>query len=260
MVPTAASQTATPATVSANDLDRDPSIARLKRRGHTGFTVTGRRRFDAMTWLGWVIAGALGGGLAAQLSIYWMVAFVYGPTELTTLAYLGASSAVVSALFQVPVLLVVAPRRGIALLWLPATLVAGTLLAQLLDQLVSATGATWVVVLPGTASALLFAFDVTYGFAIGVGQGLILLLATGHKRAPLIWIVANLVAVPAHAYFAHPYLGSIGSHAYFVESSAISHGAYAAVTGMALILVLRLRRRAPRHSGPKPAMDLQGQS
>ena len=222
--------------------------------------MTRRRRFDIVTWLGWVFAGALGGGLAAQLSIYWMVAFVHGPTELTTLAYLGASSAVVSALFQVPVLLVVAPRRGMALLWLPATLVAGTLFAQLLDQLVSGTGATWVVLLPGTASALLFAFDVTYGLAIGVGQGLILLLATGRKRASLIWIVANLVAVPAHAYFAHAYLGSIGSHAYFVESSAISHGAYGAVTGVALILVLRLRRRAPRHFGPKPAMELQGQS
>ena len=75
-----------------------------------------------------------------------------------------------------------------------------------------------------------------------------------------LWLVANVLAWPVTDFVAHLYPGPLGREPGLIASVALTDGAYAAVTGLALIAILHLGRRAPARARPMtPAPGLQGQ-
>lgn len=219
------------------------------------------RRSGAALWVLWVAAGALGGGLAVLLAFAGLTAMVNGPDEFRVLAYFGTLAAIV-ALFQSLLLTFIAPRKKAALLWLPATVVGATVVYTLFQNLVfrvSLTG-SFALLPGGTASVILWgAYATTYTLALGLVQGLVLAVITARKMAWAVWVGGNLIAVPVSMNFMHVYVGPLASGPYLVVSSAISHGAGAAVTGLALLVILRLGRRYRGPVAPSAAAALEGQ-
>jgi hypothetical protein len=183
------------------------------------------------------------------------------PYDLRVLAYF-ATFAAIAALFQSLVLMFIAPRKRAALLWLLATVIGASLVHRLLKELVfnvSFAGALTFVP-AGMATAILGgAYEATYALALGLAQGLVLAWMTARKAAPVIWVAGNLLPLPVSNFFAHLYVGPFGRGTTFIESNAISYGAHAAVTGVALLLILRLRRRGREPFAAKAAAALEGQ-
>lgn len=226
------------------------------------------RRSGAALWVFWSAGGAFGGGLATLFVPVWLGTMVSGsgnptalPYDLRFLAYFGTFAAIV-ALFQSFLLILIAPRKRAALLWLPATVIGASLFYRLLQDLVfnvSLTG-LFAFLPPGTASAIIGgAFEATYALALGLAQGLVLVLVTARKAALAAWIAGNLIALPISNYlYANTYVAPAGSGASFIASSAISHGAAAAVTGLVLLFILRPRRRDRRPLVPTAGLQSQG--
>lgn len=204
------------------------------------------RRSGAALWVLWVAASALGGALATLLPLAGIGDLVNASSSYSAVLAYFAAFAAIAALFQCFVLVIVAPRRGAALLWLPATLVGAGLLYNLFNQLLfTVTNSTGSFFYPGgTLSPILqAAYEANYAVAIGLAQGLVLTLIAHRKAALAIWLVGNLLALPASHYFAHLNVGGGARGTTFIVSNAIFYGAYAAVTGMALLFILRLGRR-----------------
>jgi hypothetical protein len=219
------------------------------------------RRSGPALWAVWVAASALGGGLATLLPLAGVADLVNRSSAYVfMLAYFGAFAAM-AALFQSLVLIFVAPGRRAALLWLPATFVgAGLLYSQLHELLFTISNSTASFYPGGTISPILeAAYGATYALAIGLAQGLVLTLMTARKAAFAIWVVVNLLAVPASHYFAFLNVTASGLRMTFIVSNAIFYGAYAGVTGVALVLILRLGRRNREPHAPTTAAALEGQ-
>jgi hypothetical protein len=203
------------------------------------------RRSRAALWVAWLVAGGLGGGAATLLPL----ALVNPPDSFWVPVYFAAFSAI-AALFQFLVLKFVAPKTRAVLLWLPATVVGVAVLYPLLDQLVFAVS--------NLTGMFMFAYDGTWLLSLGLAQGLVLTVMTGRKTALAIWVGGILLALPVSDYFAHLYVPLTGGVA-LVVSNAMSHGAEAALTGVALILILDLGRRA-RQRAQRAAPAPQGLS
>jgi hypothetical protein len=101
--------------------------------------------------------------------------------------------------------------------------------------------------------------DVSYPLPLGVAQGVVLALVTRRKSALAIWIVANVLAWFPSDYVAHLDVGLSARGAALVVSSAYAAGAYAAATGLALIVILRPGRRGRKAVALMTAAELQGQ-
>lgn len=219
------------------------------------------RRSGAALWTLWVAAGALGGGLATLLAFAWLGAIVDRPGEATplpydlrVLAYVGTIAAI-AALFQSLLLTFIAPGKRAALLWILATFVGASLLSRVLRDLVFDVTLTDSCrsIPAGLASAPL-AFEGTYAFGLGLAQGLVLVLVTRRKSALAVWIAGSLIALPLANYVGpHTYFLLPGAGATLIVSSAISAGARAAVTGLALLVILRLGHRNPMPVAPRAA-------
>ena len=211
------------------------------------------RRSAVALWLAWVLAGALGQGLVSLIQAGGMGAWLANADELSLLAY-GMTLVAIATMFQYVVLLRVATRRWLTLLWLPTT-IAGYQLYLQLERL-------WFTVLPGISGSFdpTAIPDITYPLALGVTQGILLMLMIRRWTAMVLWVAGNLVGL-----IAADYLGgfvSIDPHAPgvgLVASSMIWAGAYAAATGIALGVILRMRRRAVAPPLPAAVPTLQGQ-
>lgn len=203
--------------------------------------MTRRWRVDSVTWLGWVAAGALGGATATVLGLLGVPSSPNDQGELATLAHFLTYAAVVST-FQFVVLGLVGHRSRAALLWVPAALV-GTYLW--LDVV-------WFPWFP--------ADEFIYPLALGAAQGAVLALMTRRWVSLPLWLVANVVAWPVTGYVGHLYVGPLTREASLVASVTLTNATGAAVTGLALVLILRLGRRTSAPAAPKiPAPGLQGQ-
>jgi hypothetical protein len=220
------------------------------------------RRSGAALWAVWVAASALGGGLATLLPLAGVADLVNGSSAYNfVLAYFAAFAAIAS-LFQSLVLVFVAPGHRAALLWLPATLFGASVLFSTLNHLLltisTSTGSFFYA--SGTMSPILgAAYEATYPLTIGLAQGLVLTLMTRRKAALAVWLVGNLLALPATHYFAYLKVGGEARAMTFIVSNAIFYGAYAVVTGVALLLILRLGRHSREPLAPKVAAALEGQ-
>lgn len=227
------------------------------------------RRSGVALWVLWCAGGALGGGLATLLAIAWLSGIVRGstdpgalPYDLRVLAYFGTFAAI-AALFQSLLLGFTVPRKRAALLWLLATLIGASLFYRLFRDLVFNVSLTGLfAILPAGSASAVFGgfFYATYALGVGLAQGLVLVLITGRKSALAVWIAANLIALPVLDYvYAHTYVAPAGSGARFIALSAASTGARAAVTGLALLFILRFGRRDPGPVAPRAAAALQSQ-
>jgi hypothetical protein len=221
------------------------------------------RRSGAALWAVWVAASALGGALATLLPLAGVADLVNGSSAYDFILAYFAAFAAIASLLQSLVLVFAARRRGAALLWLPATLLGASLLFSLLNHLLltisTSTGSFFYP--SGTMSPILgAAYEATYALAIGLAQGLVLTLMTRRKAALAVWLVGNLLALPATHYFAHLNVGGEARGTTFIVSNAIFYGAYAVVTGVALLLILRLGRHSREPLAPKVAPALEGQS
>jgi hypothetical protein len=220
------------------------------------------RRSGAALWAVWVAASALGGGLATLLPLAGVADLVNGSSAYDFILAYFAAFAAIASLFQALVLIFVAPGRRAALLWLPATLLGASLLFSLLNHLLltvsTSTGSFFYA--SGTMSPILgAAYEATYALAIGLAQGLVLTLLTRRKAALAVWLVGNLLALPATHYFANLNVGGEARAMTFIGSNAIFYGTYAAVTGVALLLILSLGRRNREPLAPTAAAALEGQ-
>jgi hypothetical protein len=220
------------------------------------------RRSGAALWAVWVAASALGGGLATLLPLAGVADFVNGSSAYDFILAYFAALAAIASLFQSLVLIFVAPGRRAALLWLPATLLGASLLFSLLNHLLltisTSTGSFFYA--SGTMSPILgAAYEAAYPLTFGLAQGLVLTLLTRRKAALAVWLVGNLLALPATHYFAHLTVGGEARGTTFIVSNAIFYGAYAVVTGVALLLIVRLGRHSREPLAPKVAPALEGQ-
>jgi hypothetical protein len=220
------------------------------------------RRSGVALWAVWVAASALGGGLATLLPLAGVAALVNGSRAYDFILAYFAAFAAIASLFQSLVLFFAAHRRGVALLWLPATLLGASLLFSQLNRLLltisTSTGSFFYP--SGTISPILeAAYEATYPLAIGLTQGLVLTLMTRRTAALAVWLVGNLLALPAAHYFAHLNVGGEARGTNFIVSNAIFYGVYAVVTGVALLLILRLGRHSREPLAPKVAPALEGQ-
>lgn len=210
------------------------------------------RRSGVTLWALWVASSALGQGLATLLAFSWLGAMVNGsdnpaalPYDLRLRAYFGTVTAI-AALFQALLLTLVAPAKRTALLWLLASAIGAGLFFLLLQDGVEnfSLSSTFTSLPRDTASAILDeSIVVTYALGLGLAQGAALALITARKMAPAVWIAASLVALPLSMYVAGIAIEPQGTATSFVASNALSHGAGAAVTGLALVLIFRLGRR-----------------
>ena len=206
------------------------------------------RHTGATLWALWVVAGALGGGLATLLAVGWLGAMVSGsddPTyDLKLRAYMGTSAAI-AALFQSLVLTFVAPGKRAVLLWLLATVIGAGVLSRLLEDFVfNVSLSSWFTSLPAdTASAIRGRAYATYALALGLAQGLALALITARKMATVIWVAGSLMALAvSNDVVPHVCVGPCGAGTSLIASTALYNGVAAAVTGLALVLILRLGR------------------
>lgn len=226
------------------------------------------RRSAGALWLVWVAAGAAGGGLATLLALAWMGSWLNGnPDELASLAY-GIVFTTVAASFQYAVLRFAGGRIWVTALWLPATAVAYVLYLRLDEAWMMNAGsvASWLsTTIPSldpesTVNAIMDANVVTYALAYGVAQGLVLALMTGRKPAFAIWIGGTLLGLLASTYI--PRLIPLTPNPpglVLMASSAVFTGSYALGTGLALIVILRMRRRAAAPPAPAIVPTLQGE-
>ena len=225
------------------------------------------RRSGGALWLAWVLAGALGGGLATLLVVEGMNDWLYGGGQLTGLAS-GMVLAAVAALFQYLVLRFVAAGRRAAVLWLPATVVAYGVYVWL-NTIWFGEGpnlATWLSANfrsldPATTMDVIFTtVQVEYAVAFGICQGIVLALMTRRVASLAIWVGGNLVGLLVSIYLPTTFV-SIPAEggAFLVASSAIQTGKYAFGTGLALAVILRVRPRAAARAGSSPAPGLQSQ-
>ena len=226
------------------------------------------RRSGAALWVLWVAAGALGGALATLfvLSPFGGMVSGYGnpaplPYNLQFLAYAGVWAAI-GVLFQALLLAYVLSVKKAAFLWLLATLIGASLVSDLLHQLVYAfTYSSLFTSLPMSTEASLFpmAMDVINPLTLGLPQGLALMLLTGRKAAPAIWIVGALLVLPLSSPFAHLFVPPVGTQPNLIVLFAASNAEGAAVTGLALLLVLRLGRPKGQPLEPRPIPVLQSE-
>ena len=226
------------------------------------------RRSAGGLWLAWVAAGALGGALATLLSLAWLGSWLNGnPDELTSLAY-GILFTTVAAAFQYAVLRFAGGRNWAAALWLPATAVAYVVYLRLDEAWMMNAGsvASWVsskvpsLDLVSTINAIMDANVVTYALAYGAVQGLVLALMTGRKPAFAIWIGGALLGLIASLYI--PGLIPLTANTpgvMLMASSASFTGSYAMGTGLALIVILRMRRHVTAPPAPAIVPTLQGE-
>lgn len=207
------------------------------------------RRSGLTLWVLWVVAAALGAGLATVLALVWLAALVNG-SELSYLSYIGELAAI-AALFQSLLLVYVAPRKKAAALWLPATVIGMCLVAPLIWDVINVIPPSLSMSFPPATYAALHAgtYMESFGVALGLSQGLVLLFVTARKAAPVIWIAANLIALPVMGLFGGLYGGPPGGDPSLIALSSSSNAVGAAVTGLALVLILRLGRR-DRATGP----------
>ena len=219
-------------------------------------------------WAVWVVAGALGGALATVVAIAVTAPWLAYQSEQAVLAYMIAFAAV-AAIFQYLVLQLVAPRRWTALLWLPATAVAIPLYLWLDER--------WFITIPGVVSwfgvnvafpppatniTILDAGVITYPLALGVLQGFVLAMTVRRWSALALWIGANLVGLlvmdQLGRFFAIAQ-SSPQAAGFFVIGNFLSAALYAIATGVALVLIVRPRPRAPMPSASPAVVGLQGE-
>lgn len=226
------------------------------------------RRSAVALWAAWVVAGAVGGGLATLLSLAGMGAWLNGGTdELTFLAY-EVTFATVAAFLQYLVLRFATSTRRSTVLWLPATMVAITVYVGLnalwaanLNNILEWLSTTFPGLDPESTTNIVFELSgVAYALAFGVVQGLVLVVMTGRKASVGIWIGGNLLGLLTATFIARlvPF-GANGLGLAFVMSNALFAGGYAIGTGLALMLILRMRRRATAPPVPAAVPTLQGE-
>lgn len=220
------------------------------------------RRSGAALWVLWVAASALGGALASLLPLSGAVGLVLESSSyFAVLAYFGAFAAI-GASCQSVVLVFVARGGKAALLWVPATLLGASLVYGVLNELVfdlgNAAGSLRLLA-GGSMPAIFAAAFAMHALAVGLAQGLVLTLITTRKAALPIWIAGSLLAQPVSDNFTFAYIGGWGRVANVIWSNMLAHGAGAAVTGVALLLILRLSRRQHEAVAPKEVPALEGQ-
>jgi hypothetical protein len=103
---------------------------------------------------------------------------------------------------------------------------------------------------------------VTYPLALGLVQGILLVLATRRKAALAWWLAGNVAGLIASFYV--PSLVSRAPEVpgqVLILSSALEGASYAIATGLALVLILRARSAAAPSPPPvlEPVAALQGQ-
>lgn len=187
------------------------------------------RRPGLTLWVAWVAAEALGAAIATVLGVLDVPAWANDPAALGGFAHL-LTFAVVTSVCGAIVLLFASKGALASLLWVPATVV-GTYL--------------WFYVLwfPLTQFPVANYFD--YALALGATQCLVLLSMTRRWVSLPLWIGANVVAQPLTDLVTNVSIGHVG----IVAVVALNNAAFAAVPGLALIVLFR----AGRATGPAPA-------
>ena len=206
------------------------------------------RRSGAALWALWVAAGALGGALATLFVLSPLGAMVSGygnpaplPYNLQFFAYTGALSAIATS-FQSLLLAYVLSMKRAAVLWLLATLIGASLVADLFrEQFLNFTLSSAFTSLPADTKQSLMSAGLDAFFPVGLGlvQGLLLMFLTGRKVALPIWLAGTLLVMPLLGL-----VRPVWTSPNLFASNASAEAFGAAVTGLALVLILRLPRRA----------------
>jgi hypothetical protein len=217
-----------------------------------------QRRPGFTVWMAWVGAGALGAGLAALAS-------QPGSEDLAGAPYLGP--VVLAAPIALLQFLVLRGLCGFSVVaagvWVVVTVVAP------IADLFAVSG--WYVVVPqflprlplsfGTATDILFyGGDYIKPLLLGLAQGVVLAWFFRHWLIAAWWVAINLVAYAgaiqgtAFAFVASGFaLDENQAAGYLVVMVALA-ALSGAVTGLALIAILRMRPQASAPSLPRAAV------
>lgn len=226
--------------------------------------MTQRRRADVVIWLAWIAAGAAGGAFATLVNFARLDAGLNDADQVSGLVY-DMIFAATAAIFQYLLLRFVAAGRRAAAWWVPASVLANVVYLRL-EVLWFSAGpnfASWLsATFPSLSSestfnVILDGSVIDYALAYGAFQGLVLMLLTGRRASVAIWVGGNLLGLLTSRYA--PSLVPQGPGPALMASTAIFTGAYAAGTGLALVVILRMRRAAPAPQVLETAADLQGQ-
>jgi len=226
-------------------------------------------RAGAVTWIAWVVAGGLGGGLATLVALAGMGSWLNDNADQFAVLGYEMAFAAIASLFQYLVLQFVAAGRRAAVLWLPATVLAINVYMWLnelwmtrANDIAAWLSGTFHSLDPESTTNLIFSVsDATYAVAFGAVQGLVLVVMFGRKVSVALWLAGNLLGLVAELFIPRliPFAPTAPGQA-FIASSAIGMGAYALGTGLALLLILRLQR--PNTAVPVvdavPALQGQG--
>ena len=166
-----------------------------------------------------------------------------------------AVAAIFLGTFQYAVLRSALGRASLrATMWIPITVLA-TLVGYL-------TVLAWSVTVPRVLlsvqaihdslpawfpfqTAMLVLIDVAVALFVGLAQGVLLRGLSKHGNAMQVWLVANVVAAIAVGttlglrYEHYTYVDEATATAMFIVDSLITGGLYAAITGVALVTLLR---------------------
>ncbi|TMF33210.1 MAG: hypothetical protein E6I30_08665 [Chloroflexi bacterium] len=215
------------------------------------------RRPRSTLWMAWVAAGALGTAVAASAT---QPGFEVFPNLGDRYWLPPALLAAPLALLQ---FLVLRGAMGVSLaaagMWVGLTLVASV--ASLF-----ATSAWYFYVpqvLPRVFIPMETGIDIMFTVAdyipllLGLAQGIVLAWVFGRRRIAAWWVVANLVAYAVALHLTVFVLTASGfdlrTGGYVVSRVALA-ASYAAVTGLALVAILRMRAPVAAPRLPRPAV------
>jgi hypothetical protein len=212
-----------------------------------------QRRPGFTLWMAWVGAGALGAGLAATASQPGAEVFT-GASYLTPVVL-----AAPIALLQFVVLRGLGGLSAVAAgIWIGVTVVAS------IAGLFAVSG--WYIVVPQflprlplsleTATDILFyGGDYIKPLLLGLAQGVVLAWVFRHWLIAAWWVAINLVAYALAIQITGQALSALENPAGgYVLTSVAFEALSAAVTGLALIGILRMRRPIPPSPLPRAAV------